>query len=140
MKFRQASNYCKSILEVSKLAYANKIRVSPLETWLWQLGKLLIVFSAKINLQYFLCLVLLQSRFCLLHLRNACWNLFANSNLEGICSPSFFCRINMRLHNIPVTLDLVKEVIILRKWFDLVVFQWWLWRTVRQTFICISSL
>ena len=39
---------------------------------------------------------------------------FRNSNLNesGICSRSFLSRINMRLHNIPVTLDLVKKVII----------------------------
>ena len=39
---------------------------------------------------------------------------FTNSNLDdsGICSPSFLSRINMRLHNIPVTRDLLKEVIV----------------------------
>ena len=39
---------------------------------------------------------------------------FTNSNLDdsGICSPSFLSRINMRLHNIPVTLHLVKKVIV----------------------------
>ena len=39
---------------------------------------------------------------------------FTNLNLDesGICSPSFLSRINMRLHNIPVTRDLVKEVIV----------------------------
>ena len=36
------------------------------------------------------------------------------SNLDdwGICSPAFPSRVNMRLHNIPVILDLVKKVII----------------------------
>ena len=38
----------------------------------------------------------------------------------------------MRPHNIPVILDLVKEVII--DLVDLVVFQWWLWRTVKPNF------
>ena len=39
---------------------------------------------------------------------------FMNSNLDdsGICSSSFLSRINMRTHNIPVTRDLVKEVIV----------------------------
>ena len=37
-----------------------------------------------------------------------------NSNLDdsGMYLPVFSSRINMRLHNVPVTLDLVKKVII----------------------------
>ena len=39
---------------------------------------------------------------------------FTNSNHDdsGSCSLSFLSRINMRLHNIPVTLHLVKKVIV----------------------------
>ena len=36
VKFRQASNYCKRVLEAAKLAYANKIRSQNLGSWdLW---------------------------------------------------------------------------------------------------------
>ena len=54
-KFRWASNCCKRVLEAAKLAYANKKRVyhfpfSALGTF----GKLLIAFSTKVNLLYFL--------------------------------------------------------------------------------------
>ena len=38
VKFRQASNHCKRVLEAAKLAYANKTRVHHFpETWLWGL-------------------------------------------------------------------------------------------------------
>ena len=58
VKFRQASNRCKTVLEASKLAYANKTRVHHFpETWLslGTFGELLIVFSTKkVNLVYLL--------------------------------------------------------------------------------------
>ena len=60
LKFRQASDCCKRILEGAKLAYANKTKT--LRTFC----KLLILFSTKVNLLY-----LLHStvwRCCYLHL------------------------------------------------------------------------
>ena len=67
MKFRQASNWCKRVLEADKLAYANKTRVYHFpETWFTQLlANSYLVFSTKVNLPYPVCLMTL--RCCLLH-------------------------------------------------------------------------
>ena len=63
-----------------------------------------------------------------------------NSSLDetSICSPAFLSRINMRLHSIPVSLALVKKVIIkLDSWLYIsgVSEELWTW-----TFICFISL
>ena len=65
VKFRQANNRCKKVLEPAKLAYANKILL-PRNLALVNSGKLLIVFSAKVNLLYLLYST--ARRCCLLHL------------------------------------------------------------------------
>ena len=54
VKFRQASNHCKRILEAAKLAYANKQKSPslPRNLALGTFGKLPIVFSKKVNLLY----------------------------------------------------------------------------------------
>ena len=58
VKFRQASNHCKRVLEAAKLAYANKTKESILRILaLVTFGELLIVFSTKVNLLYLLCLM-----------------------------------------------------------------------------------
>ena len=53
VKFRQASNCCKKVLEAFKLVYANKRKESG-NLSLGAFGKLLIVFSTKENLLYLL--------------------------------------------------------------------------------------
>ena len=68
VKFRQASNRCKRVLEAAKLAYANKTKesITSQKLGLVTSGELLIVFLTKVNLLY-----LLYStgwRCCLLHL------------------------------------------------------------------------
>ena len=63
VKFRQASNCCKRILEAAKFAYANKTKVYH---FLVTFGELPIVFSTKVNLLYlFFSMVW---RYCLLYL------------------------------------------------------------------------
>ena len=68
VKFRQASNHCKRVLEATKLEYATKTKESITSHKLGSqtFGKLLIVFSTKVNLIYLLysmvqrcCLLLL---------------------------------------------------------------------------------
>ena len=56
VKFRQASNYCKRVLESAKLVCANKMKESILSQKLCSqgFGELLIVFSVKVNLLYLL--------------------------------------------------------------------------------------
>ena len=85
VKFKQASNRCKMVLEAAKLAYATKTKELsiPRNLALGTFGKLLIVFSTKVNLLYLLYSV--DRRCCLLHLIKA--KLFAknfskNSNLD----------------------------------------------------------
>ena len=74
VKFRQASNCCKSVLEAAKLAHANKTKSSslPRNLALGTFDKLLIMFSTKVNLLYFLYSA--AQRCCLLHLiKQNCW-------------------------------------------------------------------
>ena len=67
VKLRQASNRCKRVFEAAKLVYANKTRVLlPRNVALGTFGKLLIVFSNKVNLLYLLYST--TQRCCLLHL------------------------------------------------------------------------
>ena len=55
VKFRQASNRCNRVLEAAKLAYANKRKESSTsQKALMTSGKLLTVFSIKVNLLYLL--------------------------------------------------------------------------------------
>lgn len=61
---------------------------------------------------------------------------FKNSSLDetSICSPAFLSRINMRLHSIPVSLALVKKVIIkLDSWLYIsgVSEELWTWTFIR---------
>ena len=67
VKFRQASSRCKKVLEAAKLASATRKSASlPRNLTLWTFGKLLIVFSTKVNLLYLLYST--DRRCCLLHL------------------------------------------------------------------------
>ena len=65
LKFRQAANCCKRILEAFNLAYANKRKESG-NLALGAFGELLIVFSTKVNLPYLRCST--AWRCCPLHL------------------------------------------------------------------------
>ena len=65
VKFRQASNRCKRVLEAAKLAYATKTTL-PRNLALRTFGELPIVFSTKVNLLYLLYST--AQRCCLLHL------------------------------------------------------------------------
>ena len=69
VKFRQASNHCKRVLEAAKLAYMllkQKNPSVPRNLAVRTFGELLIVFSTKVNLLYLLYSA--DQRCCLLHL------------------------------------------------------------------------
>ena len=70
LKFSQASNHCKRVLEAVKLAYKRNLkqknRLLPRNLALMTFGELPIVFSAKVNLLYLICST--SQRCCLLHL------------------------------------------------------------------------
>ena len=69
VKFRQASNCCRRVLEAAKISYANNKRVHHFpETWLSRtFSELLIVFSIKVNYLLYLPYSTAQ-RSCLLYL------------------------------------------------------------------------
>ena len=75
-------------------------------------GELLIVFSAKVNLLYFLYLIDLRS-FASDKAKLFAKNVSKISNLDdsGIALPAFTSRTNLKRHNIHVTPKLVKKVI-----------------------------
>ena len=68
VKFRQASNCWKRVLEAAKLAYANKTKesITSQKFASQTFGELLIVFSTKVYLLHLLCPTI--QRCCLLHL------------------------------------------------------------------------
>ena len=74
--------------------------------------KLLIVFSTKLNLLYLLYST--AWRCCLLHLikQNCLLKTFLKTlDDSGISLPVFLSRFNLKLHNISITLKMVKKVI-----------------------------
>ena len=67
VKFRQAGNRCKRLLEAAKLAYANKTKesITSRNLVLVTSSELLIVFSTKINLLYVLYSTARRVVFCI---------------------------------------------------------------------------
>ena len=116
VKFRQASNCCKSVLEAAKLASANKTKEP--------------ITSQKLGSRVFWRIVdsaLNKSKSATPPLFNGpevlsaasdkaklfAENFSKDSNLDdsGISLPAFPSRTNLKLHNISVTSDMVKKVI-----------------------------
>ena len=116
VKFRQASNHCKRVLEVTKLAYANKTRESITSQELcscdfWRIANS-VLSKGKSAIP-----PLFNSREVLSSASNKA-KLFAenfsmNSNIDdsGILLPVFPSRTNFKLHNISVTPKMVRRVV-----------------------------
>ena len=116
VKFKQGSNHCKRVLEAVKVAYANKIKESITSQNLgshdfWRIG------NSALNKGKSAICPLFNSTEALSSASDEA-KLFAenfskNSNLHdsGICLPDFPSRTNLKLHNISVTLKIVKKVI-----------------------------
>ena len=66
VKFRQASNYCKTVFEAVHMLIKQKSPSLPRNLALGTFGELLIVFSTKVNLLYLPYST--DRRYCLLHL------------------------------------------------------------------------
>ena len=117
VKFRQASNHCKRVFEVTKLAYANKTKES--------------IASQKLGSRDFCRIantVLNKGKSAISPLFNSpevlssasdTGKLFAenfsmNSNVDdsGISLPAFTSRTNLKLHSIFVTPKMVRKVVI----------------------------
>ena len=102
VKLRQASNYCKKVLEIAKFVYTNKTKESR-NLAHGTFSELLIVFSTKVNLLY---LPYSMIRWCcLLHL------IKQNCLLETKLRTLIFSGTNFKVHTISVTPKMVKKVI-----------------------------
>ena len=115
VKFRQASNCCKMVLEATKLAYATKTKESitsqKLGSWdFWRIANSVLNKSKSAVTPLFNGPEVLSSASdkAKLFPKNFC----KNSNLDdsGISFPAFPSRTNMKLHNISITPEMVKKV------------------------------
>ena len=113
VKFRNASNRCKRVLEAPKLPYANKTKESITSLALRTFGKLQIVFSTKVNLLYLLYSMAWR---CSASDKAKLFaeNFSKNSNLDdpGISLPVFPSKTSLKLHNIFLTPRMVKTIIV----------------------------
>ena len=116
LKLRQASNRCKKVLEVAKLAYANKTSVHHFpESWLsglfWRISNSVLNNGKSAIPPLFNGTEVLSSPSDKAKLFAE--NVSNNSNLDdsGTSLPLFTSRINLKLHIISVTPKIVKKVI-----------------------------
>ena len=116
VKFRQASNRCKWAVEAAKLAYANKTKESITSQKLgsrdfWRIANSVLNKEKSAIPPLFNGLQVLSSAFD--EAKLFAENFSKNSNLDdsGISLPVFPSRTNLKLHNISVTLKMVKKVI-----------------------------
>ena len=116
IKFRQASNHCKRVLEAAKLAYTNKTKESITSQKLgshdfWQIANSVLNKGKSAIPPLFNDLEVLSSASDKAKLFAE--NVSKNSNLDdsGISLPAFPSRTNLKLHNISVTFKMVQKVI-----------------------------
>ena len=117
VKFRQASNHCKRVLEAAKLAYTNKTKESITSQKLgsrdfWRIANSVLNKGKSAIPPLFNGLEVLSSASDKAKLFAE--NFSENSNLDdfGISLPVSPSRTNLRLHNISVTPKMVKKVLI----------------------------
>ena len=110
VKFKQASNSCKRVLEAAKLAYAAKTKDSIISQKLgsrdfWRIANSVLNKGKSAIPPLFNGPEVLSSAFVK--------NFSENSNLDdaGISLPVFPSRTNLKLHNISITPKMVKKVI-----------------------------
>ena len=116
VKFRQASNRCKQVLEAAKLAYATKTKESITSQKLgsqdfWEIANSVLNKGKSAIPPLFDGLEVLSSASDKAKLFGK--NISKNSNLgeSGISLPVFPSRTNLELHNISITPKMVKKVI-----------------------------
>ena len=115
VKFRQASNRCKRVLETAKLAYTTKTKESITSQKLgsrnfWQLANSVLNKGKSAIPPLFNGPEVLSSACDKAKLFSK--NFSKNSNLDdsGITLPVFSSRTNLKLHNISITPKMVKKV------------------------------
>ena len=118
VKFRQASNRCRRVLEANKLAYANKTKESitsqKLGSWdFWQNVNSVLSKGKPAIPPLFSGLQVLSSASDKAKLFAE--NSSKNSNLDdsGISLPVFPSRTNLKLHNISVTPKMIRKVMMI---------------------------
>ena len=116
VKFRQASNHCKRVLEADKLAYANKtkdaitsLKLGSQDFWRIADSVLSIGKSAIPPLFSGLEVLSFASHKAKLSAKN--FSKISNFDYSGISLPVFPSRTNLKLHNTSVTPNMVQKVI-----------------------------
>ena len=116
VKFRQSSNHCKRVLEAAKLAHATKTKESITSQKLgfrdfWQIANSVLNKGKSAIPPVFDRPEVLSSGSDKAKLFAK--NFSKNSSLDdsGISLPAFPSRTNLKLHNISITLKIVKKVI-----------------------------
>ena len=130
VKFRQASNRCKRVVEAARLSYATKTKESITSQKLgsrdfWQIANSVLNKGKSAVPPLFNGLEVLSSASDKAKLFAK--NFSKNSNIDdsGISLPFFPSRTNLKLHNISITPKMVKRTFIHQKHLVLIVFQWW---------------
>ena len=116
VKFRQASNRCKRVLEAAKLAYANKRKESITSQKLgscdfWQIANSVLNKGKSAILPLFNRLEVLSSASDKAKLFAENFSLNSNLDDSGVSLPVFSSRTNLKLHNISVTPKTVRKVV-----------------------------
>ena len=117
VKFRQASNRCKRVLEAAKLAYANKIKESITSRKIgshdfWRIANSVLNKGKSAIPPPFNGPELLSSASDKAKLFAENFSLNSNLDDSGVSLPVFPSRTNLKLHNISITPKMVRKVVI----------------------------
>ena len=118
VKFRQASNHCKRVLEAAKLTYANKTKDSITSQKLgscdfWQIANSVLNKGKSAIPPLFNGPEVLSSASDKAKLFAENFSLNSNLDDSGVSLRAFPSRTNLKLHNISVTPKIVRKVVIL---------------------------
>ena len=116
VKFRQASNRCIRVLEVAKLAYANKTKESITSQKLgsrdfWQIANSVLNKGKSAIPPLFNGPEVLSSASDKAKLFAEYFSLNSNLDDSGVSLPVFPSRTNLKLHNISITPKMVRKVV-----------------------------
>ena len=116
VKFRQACNHCKRVLEAAKLAYANKKKESITSQKLgsrefWRIANSVLKKGESALPPLFSGPEVMSSASDKAKLFAENFSLNSNLDDSGISLPVFPSRINLKLHNISVTSKMVRKVL-----------------------------
>ena len=116
VKFRQASNRCKRVLEAAKLAYANKTKESITSQKLgsrdfWRIANSVLNKGKSAIPPLFNGLEVLSSATDKANLFAENFSLNSNLDDSGVSLPFFPSRTNLKLHNISITPKMVRKVV-----------------------------